>query len=168
VEPWQASALKTRQAVAVTVIKYAYLPANLWQHSCNQIAMEPIEKTNPMVLVVDDDEDMLVLVQHKLAADGFDPICSPNGTKIMEIIARKHPDLVLLDIHMNGVDGGDICHEIKSNPDTAAIPIIILSANHDLESVARDCGADAYIQKPFTNGKFRQTISSFLKVNNKL
>ncbi|MEO6612813.1 MAG: response regulator [Chitinophagaceae bacterium] len=127
--------------------------------------MELKEKTNPTVLVVDDDEDMLVLVQHKLAAEGFDPICSPNGMKVMEIIARKHPDLVLLDIHMNGVDGGNICHEIKSNPATASIPVIILSANYDIEAVARDCGADGFIQKPFTNGKFRQVVSAFLKFN---
>ena len=124
--------------------------------------MEYLKKKVPTVLVVDDDEDTLVLIQLRLAAEGFDPICSPNGSRVMDIIHDKHPDLVLLDIHMDGVDGGEICQEIKSNPETASTPIIILSANQNIAAVSRDCGADGYISKPFTAEKFMQTFQEVL------
>ena len=108
----------------------------------------------PVVLVVDDDEDLLILLQLKLESEGFNPLCAPNGGNLMDIITQRHPDLVLLDIHMNGVDGGDLCRQIKSNPDTADIPVVLFSANANIESVSKNCGADGFITKPFSSEKF--------------
>ncbi len=120
------------------------------------------------MLVVDDDEDMLVIIQHTLLAEGFNPIFSPNAYHVMDIITRNHPDLVLLDIHMKGVDGADICQEIKSNPLTASTPIIIFSANHDIEKITKECGADGYILKPFTHSKLKEAFDSLLGVGKKI
>src|SRR5688572_28557263 len=90
-----------------------------WQHYCISYSMEHTNDTRRTVLIVDDDEDLLILVQHALAAEGYEPICSPNGVNVMAIVARKHPDIVLLDIHMNGTDGATICRELKLNPETS-------------------------------------------------
>jgi CheY-like chemotaxis protein len=124
--------------------------------------MEQVKMTKPSVLIVDDDEDTLILVQHRLSAEGFDPICSPNGARIMDIIKWKHPDIILLDIRMDGVDGGSICHEIKSDPEIAQIPVVMFSANENIATIARECGADAYITKPFIPESFKTLFKQLL------
>jgi two-component system, OmpR family, alkaline phosphatase synthesis response regulator PhoP len=114
------------------------------------------------VLIVDDDEDLLILIQHALSVEGFDPICSPNGVNIMSIVTRKHPDIVLLDIHMNGTDGVTICKELKRNPETASTPIIMFSANDNIKAISLEGGADGYITKPFKTDDFRETLRRVL------
>lgn len=124
--------------------------------------MENINNTKRTVLIVDDDEDLLILIQHALSVEGFDPICSPNGVNIMSIVTRKHPDIVLLDIHMNGTDGVAICKELKLNPETATTPIIMFSANDNIKAISRECGANGYITKPFNSNHFRETLRRVL------
>ncbi len=114
------------------------------------------------VLIVDDDEDLLIVIQHALSAEGYNPICSPNGVNITSIVARKQPDIVLLDIHMNGVDGANICRELKQNPETSSTRIIMFSANANIKTVSKECGADGYITKPFSADQFRETFRQVL------
>ena len=124
--------------------------------------MENVNNTKRTVLIVDDDEDLLILIQHALSLEGFDPICSPNGVNIVSIVTRKHPDIVLLDIHMNGTDGVAICKELKLNPETASTPIIMFSANDNIKAISLECGANGYITKPFNTNHFRETLRSVL------
>lgn len=124
--------------------------------------MGKIINKKPTVLVVDNDEDMLVLVQHTLLQEGYDPIFSPNGRNIMTIIKERNPDVVLLDINMDGLDGAQLCREIKANPATSAVPIIMYSGNVDIEIVTRQCGADAFLAKPFETGKLKQVLKDLL------
>lgn len=135
---------------------------HLWQHCCDLYLMENTNNPRRTVLIVDDDEDLLILIQHALSVEGFDPICSPNGVNIMSIVNRKHPDIVLLDIHMNGTDGISICKELKRNPETASTPIIMFSANENIKAVSQECGADGYITKPFKTNDFRETLRRVL------
>ena len=139
-----------------------FLPFNMWQNYCNPNLMD-INNTRRTVLIVDDDEDLLILIQHALSVEGFDPICSPNGVNIMSIVTRKHPDIVLLDIHMNGTDGVSICKELKLNPETASTPIIMFSANDNINAISQECGADGYITKPFKSEHFRDTFRRVLQ-----
>ena len=120
----------------------------------------------PEVLVVDDDEDMLIVMQHMLMAEGYVPLISPNAQNAMEIISHRNPAMVLLDLRMIGIDGGDICQQIKSDPYTSSIPVIILSANHNIESIAKDCGADAYLTKPFSLQKFKEVFHQLISKKN--
>ena len=124
--------------------------------------MEQSKDTGRTVLFVDDDEDLLILIQHALSVEGYDPICSPNGVNITSIVTRKRPDIVLLDIHLNGRDGTTICRELKQNPETASTPIIMFSANADIKTISKDCGADSYITKPFNSDQFRETFRQVL------
>ena len=120
----------------------------------------------PEVLVVDDDEDMLITMQHLLMAEGYVPLISPNAQNAMEIISHRNPAMILLDLRMIGIDGGDICQQIKSDPYTSSIPVIILSANHNIESIAKDCGADAYLPKPFSLQKFKEVFHQLISKKN--
>ena len=122
--------------------------------------------SKPEVLVVDDDEDMLIMMQHMLMAEGYVPLISPNAQNAMEIISHRNPAMVLLDLRMIGIDGGDICQQIKSDPYTSSIPVIILSANHNIESIAKDCGADAYLTKPFSLQKFKEVFHQLISKKN--
>ncbi len=124
--------------------------------------MENINDNRRTVLIVDDDEDLLIIIQHALSAEGFDPICSPNGVNIMSIVTRKQPDIVLLDIHMNGIEGTDICRELKLNPETSSTPVIMFSGSENIKTVSQECGADGYIIKPFNSDHFRETFRRVL------
>lgn len=127
--------------------------------------MDTDTHTHPTVLVVDDDEDMLILLQHTLVREGYYPIFSPNAKNIMAILTQRKPDIVLLDINMKGMNGADICKQIKTDPSLCAIPVVMYSANDNIEQVTRECGADAYIAKPFVTGKLRTVFKQIFKNN---
>ena len=112
----------------------------------------------PVILVVDDDEDMLVLMQFALEREGFYPIFSPNAKNVMEIIAQHQPKVVLLDIKMDGINGADICQAIKLSPPIAAIPVVIYSANENIRDLTVNCGADSFLSKPFTTEKLQAVL----------
>jgi len=114
------------------------------------------------ILVVDDDEDVLVLITRTLLSHGYDTTISPNGENMMDIITQSPPDMILLDIHMNGIDGGTICQLIKTNRTTASIPILMFSANENIASITKQCGADGYITKPFEPNQLNKTIQQIL------
>jgi len=108
----------------------------------------------PVVLAVDDEEDLLFLLQRVLKGKGFEVQISPNADNIIDIVHHAPPDIILLDIRMNGIDGATLCHVLKANRSTASIPIIMFSANDDIKETADTCGADGYLQKPFNSQKF--------------
>jgi CheY-like chemotaxis protein len=110
--------------------------------------------------VVDDDEDVLVLITRTLLSHGYDTTISPNGENMMDIITQSPPDMILLDIHMNGIDGGTICQLIKTNKTTASIPILMFSANENIASITKQCGADGYITKPFEPNQLNKNHST--------
>src|SRR5690349_13192856 len=114
------------------------------------------------VLLVDDEEDMLFLIRHKLQKEGFNIQISPNATNILDIITHTHPDLIVLDIHLNGIDGGTICQMLKNNTSTASIPILMFSANDNIDQITKECGADGFIRKPFDGQEFKNTFLSIL------
>jgi DNA-binding response OmpR family regulator len=119
-------------------------------------------KAAPTVLLVDDDEDLLHIVELKLKAEGFQILISLNGDNVRGIIAHYRPDLVLLDLHMQGVDGSDICKDIKSDPHISSIPILLFSANDNIKAIKEECGADGYIAKPFQTKNLAQTIQRYI------
>lgn len=124
--------------------------------------MEKLREDLPTVLIVDDDEDLLILIQHALTVEGYYPICSPNGVNVTSIVTRKQPEIILLDFHLDGRDGSAICRELKQNPETASTPIIMFSADENINAISKECGADSFILKPFNSDKFRETFRQVL------
>lgn len=100
------------------------------------------------ILVVDDDSAILDALSMMLEEEGYDVKTSTNG-KELNLEQYNFPDLVLLDIWMSGVNGKDICRELKHNNRTKNIPVIMISASNDTEQIATECGADGFVCKPF-------------------
>lgn len=100
------------------------------------------------ILVVDDDEGIVEVVQIVLESEGYEVQTSMNGDFIYHL-PESPPDLILLDVLLSGNDGRTICRQLKSNPVTRRIPVIMLSAHSDASKVADGSGADDFLEKPF-------------------
>lgn len=113
------------------------------------------------ILVIENDLAILEIVGFVFIEKGFDVLESQNRIPIERIIEQK-PNLVLLDYFLNDSYGKEICLEIKNNPLTQHIPVILYSAISGLEQVAKDSGADAFIAKPFEVDELTKLVESFV------
>jgi DNA-binding response OmpR family regulator len=104
-----------------------------------------------LILIVDDDEDIVATLKNSLTQDGYQVVCASNGNEALESFRIRRPNLVLLDIAMPGMDGIEICRQLRADRLTAAIPIFFITVSGDIESktAAFDAGADDYLVKPF-------------------
>ena len=104
------------------------------------------------VLIVDDEEDILELLRHNLTKDGYRVICAESGEQALTEIRKQPPDVVILDVMLPGVDGLDVCRQVKAAAETSHVPIIMLTARtEEADMVAGlELGADDYITKPFS------------------
>lgn len=102
------------------------------------------------VLVVDDDNDILDVIRIILEDEGYEVSTLDNGREVPEELANNMPDLILLDVMLCGMDGRDICKSLKSHSLYKLIPIIMISASHNLQGLLDEEGAaDGFISKPF-------------------
>ncbi len=103
------------------------------------------------VLIVDDVPMNVMLVQAVLKKEGYTLLTCDNGIKALRIANEKHPNLILLDIMMPEMDGYEVLQHLKSNPETTDIPVIIMSALSDMQSIVKgyQLGATEYVTKPF-------------------
>lgn len=115
------------------------------------------------LLIVDDDEDMLVLFYLVMKNKGYDVDVSRNAETFWEDLFFSTPDIIILDISMDGIDGRVICQKLKEHEYTANIPVILLSAHVDLEKIASKIGADGFVQKPFSSEKIILEMQKVLK-----
>lgn len=103
------------------------------------------------ILAVDDDNDILEVLQFILEDSGYEVDTLSDGQCLMDAIKEKHPDLILLDIMLgNNLDGRELCKQIKKQVDTNNIPIILISASHNVSNSMHQEGApNDFISKPF-------------------
>jgi len=103
------------------------------------------------ILVVEDEADLLDLVVYNLRKEGFKPLRAESGEKALEIARDEHPDLILLDLMMPGLDGLEVCRRLRANEATADIPIVMVTARAEESDavVGLAVGADDYVKKPF-------------------
>jgi diguanylate cyclase (GGDEF)-like protein/PAS domain S-box-containing protein len=104
----------------------------------------------PLVLVVDDDEVTRMLVRETLEADGLDVEEAASGAEALEAYHRCHPDIVLLDVTMPGMDGFECCRCVRRDPRGGRVPIVILTGMEDDASIERayEAGATDFMAKP--------------------
>ena len=121
-----------------------------------------MNNSRPLIIFADDDEDLLRLVKIKLTSQGFDVKLCLNGEKIISLAAVEKPDVILLDITMEGVDGRELCRLLKTNHATATIPVILISGNDNLANIADIYGANDYVTKPFNTHIVKQKIDHLL------
>ena len=115
------------------------------------------------ILVVDDDPRLLHIVQMYLAIEDFEVVTALNGEDGLREVESHSPDLVILDVMMPGMDGIEVCRRIRTNPDTAGIPVLLFSAlsgDDDVER-ARQAGANHLITKPFNLVGLGSVVKSF-------
>lgn len=103
------------------------------------------------VLVVDDEKDIIDLVDYNLTREGFTVQTADNGWQALDRVRKKRPDVIILDWMMPEMDGLEVCRRLRQNPDTASIPIIMLTAKSDTvdKVLGLEMGADDYLTKPF-------------------
>lgn len=101
------------------------------------------------VLIVDDNLDILMVVQLILSANGFSVETISRWPLIYDRIENFTPDIILLDIALGDADGRDLCMKLKSDEKTSHIPIILFSANYNLEQTFLEFRANDFISKPF-------------------
>jgi twitching motility two-component system response regulator PilG len=119
------------------------------------------------VLIVEDEESLLKLETILLTVKGFEVIGAFTGKMAIEKIGVEKFDLVLLDIMLPDIDGFEVCRQIRKDPRTAAIPIIMLTGKKTQDDHDRgvSCGADAYIVKPFKSAMIIDEINRLLSLS---
>jgi len=102
------------------------------------------------ILIIDDDPIALELIEYALQQEGYETITAPNGVEGLAKVRDEKPDLVVLDVMLPGLDGFEVCHRLRAEPETARLPILMLSAKArevDIDT-GRRMGADMYVTKP--------------------
>jgi CheY-like chemotaxis protein len=114
------------------------------------------------IFIADDDQGILDSTRLILEYEGYQVVTSTNGETISQIKLQR-PDLILLDIWLSGVNGGDIAKELKSDTLTKTIPLIMFSANRDIQKIAENVNAEGYLVKPFDLPELLDTIQKHIK-----
>ena len=118
------------------------------------------------ILIVDDNEDNRYTLQLLLESEGHQRIATASdGNEALAILEKEAFGLVLLDMMMPGLNGDEVLKIIKGNPDTREIPVVMISADTDIETVSKciELGAEDYLPKPFNPIILRARIASALR-----
>ncbi|MDJ0885149.1 MAG: response regulator, partial [Desulfobacterales bacterium] len=118
------------------------------------------------ILVVDDDPMNVKLVEGILKKEGYQSLKAFGGAEALEMVRHQRPDLVLLDVMMPGTDGYQVTRQLKADPVTAGIPIIMITALNGTEDKVRglDCGADEFLTKPVNAAELLARVKSMLRL----
>jgi DNA-binding response OmpR family regulator len=119
------------------------------------------------ILILDDDPDLLQVLSILLVDSGYEVLALASGEKVFESIKSFHPNLVLMDVMLAGMDGRAICRSIKERPNTLALPVILISASGGLAQSMLQRGApNDYLAKPFDLNFLLEKIKNQLIVLN--
>ncbi|HET6961626.1 MAG TPA: hybrid sensor histidine kinase/response regulator, partial [Terriglobia bacterium] len=117
------------------------------------------------ILIVDDNPKNRAICEEIFEED-FDLIHAEDGTAALQLIRERHPDVVLLDVMMPGINGYEVCQRMKADAETGHIPVIIVSAKGQTDEIIEgfDSRADDYIVKPFVNSELRARVRATLRL----
>lgn len=120
--------------------------------------------TKKTIMVVDDNPDIITIVKTILEGKGYSVIGAYSGQELLNHLDNQKPDLIILDIMMPEMDGLEVLSRLKGAPETASIPVILLTAKVQYEDVLGGYkqGADYYITKPFTSTQLINGINLLL------
>jgi diguanylate cyclase (GGDEF)-like protein len=123
------------------------------------------EGSPPRILIVDDDRFSARLVGNVLRSAGFDTRSCTDPQKALDLIAADPPDLIILDVAMPGMDGFDVCRNVRSSPALQLLPIVFLTARGNVEQRVRGfaVGANDYLAKPFEPKELVARVRSHLQ-----
>lgn len=102
------------------------------------------------ILTVDDDPDIVEVIKIILEGEGYEVSTLTSGRNVLNVISSIRPDLILLDVMLGGMDGREICRSIKSHSIFKYIPIVMISASHNLQNLLKLPGSpNDFLSKPF-------------------
>ena len=120
----------------------------------------------PAILVVDDNEDNCYTLTRRLKRQGYDNVATAgHGRQALELLAARSFDLVLLDVMMPDMNGYEVLETMKADPTLRGIPVVMISALDEMDSVARciELGAEDYLAKPFDPTLLRDRVRGCLE-----
>jgi DNA-binding response OmpR family regulator len=101
--------------------------------------------------VIDDDHDLRNLLQIALRNEGYEVVTFSNGKEFLDNVGESSPaDLCIIDINLGGISGNDVCKELKTMEKTKSKPVILISANPDVQQLAIQAPADDFLIKPIS------------------
>jgi len=115
------------------------------------------------ILAVDDNEDILEVIKLILEDYGYEVITLTDGNLLMDYINKHKPDLILLDIMLGNMDGRELCKAVKSQKGTSGIPVILVSASHNLSDRFMPCDSpNDFLAKPFDISELVDKVQAHL------
>lgn len=117
------------------------------------------------ILTVDDEEHILELIKFNLENSGYKVIGCGDGVEALRLAKSEKPDLILLDVMLPGIDGYDVCKEIRKDFNISSLPIIMITAkSEELDKIlGLELGADDYITKPFSIRELLARVKALLR-----
>ncbi len=118
------------------------------------------------ILIVDDMLPSIKVLAAKLSGEYYDVLTASDGPSALKIVNEQAPDLVLLDVMMPGIDGYEVCEQIKKNPDTRHIPVVMVTALSEVSERVRglDAGADDFLTKPVSDTTLFARVHSLIRL----
>ena len=118
------------------------------------------------ILIVDDDANNRLLLQVMLANEGYEIVTASAGTEALDLVEQLPPDLIVLDVMMPGMDGYQVAARIKTNPATRHIPVIMLTALSDRNSMMHglNAGAEEFLTKPVVRAELSVRVKNLLRL----
>lgn len=113
------------------------------------------------IILIDDDNEMQEIVRLAFKKTGYDILAFSNGFSFFKNNYAL-PDVFILDKQLPGLDGLEICRKLKQGEKTKDIPVIMLSANPDIKSLAKEAGANEAVEKPFMMSALRQIVARYI------
>jgi len=117
------------------------------------------------ILIIEDEKDIINLLTHYLEKEGFQVHSAFDGVSGLQSARAEKPDLVLLDLMLPQMDGLEVCKKLRTLPETAAVPVIMLTAKSEDSDkiVGLELGADDYVTKPFSPKELTARIKALLR-----
>lgn len=114
------------------------------------------------VLIIDNDQDVLEIMQQALEYEGFESVTALDGEGYEQLIRKNEVDIVIIDFLLNGINGGEICHQIKESAAFKNVPVIIMSAHPRVIYSLGNYGCDKFLPKPFDLSDLVDQINQLL------
>lgn len=117
------------------------------------------------VLVVDDEKDLVEMLRYNLDREGFDVLTAEDGRTALDLATRRRPDLMILDLMMPGIDGLEVCRQLRASDRTSHILVLMLTAKGTESDriVGLELGADDYVTKPFSPREVVARVKALLR-----